>query len=94
MNTSRSVLLILSPFPNRHYRYSAVSSDLVDSTRDQSIAAGNGSTPRVLREIIREEGLTGAFKGLTPRIMKIAPACAIMIASYESGKRYLSPHLK
>lgn len=61
---------------------------------DRSAAGGNGSTPRVLREILREEGVSGAFRGLTARIFKIAPACAIMIASYESGKRYLTPHLK
>jgi solute carrier family 25 protein 39/40 len=48
---------------------------------------GNGSTPRVLRAIIREEGVAGAFRGFNARLIKIAPACAIMISSYEAGKR-------
>lgn len=28
------------------------------------------------------------FLGLVPRIMKVAPSCAIMISSYEFGKAY------
>ena len=54
---------------------------------DQRLSSGNGSTPQVLRAIWREEGLRGIFRGNTARILKIAPACAIMISSYETGKR-------
>jgi solute carrier family 25 protein 39/40 len=28
------------------------------------------------------------FPGLVPRLVKVAPACAIMISSYEYGKRF------
>jgi solute carrier family 25 protein 39/40 len=42
----------------------------------------------VLRNIVRDEGLRGAFTGLTARVAKIAPACAIMISSYEFSKAY------
>ncbi len=40
------------------------------------------------RGIVRSRGLSGLFVGLAPRIMKIAPACAIMISSYEYCKRF------
>lgn len=37
------------------------------------------SMPRVLLEIWREGGLQGLWKGCTPRMLKVAPACAIMV---------------
>ena len=43
----------------------------------------------MLREILKEEGLKGLWKGNVARVMKVAPACAIMISSYEVGKRIL-----
>ncbi|KAJ1939140.1 Carrier protein, mitochondrial [Linderina pennispora] len=44
----------------------------------------------MLRHIVAKEGLRGLFAGLAPRLMKIAPSCAIMISSYELGKIVLS----
>jgi solute carrier family 25 protein 39/40 len=44
----------------------------------------------VAREILAHEGVSGLFTGLIPRILKVAPACAIMIASYEYCKRFFS----
>jgi solute carrier family 25, member 39/40 len=44
--------------------------------------------PRFLAHIFREEGIHGLFKGWAARCMKVAPACAIMISSYEVGKRW------
>jgi solute carrier family 25, member 39/40 len=44
--------------------------------------------PRFLAHIFREEGITGLFKGWAARCLKVAPACAIMISSYEVGKRW------
>ena len=32
--------------------------------------------------------MKGLFTGLTPRIVKVAPACAIMISTFEYGKRF------
>ena len=49
--------------------------------------SGNGSTPRVLHAIWQAEGWAGLFRGHSARVLKIAPACAIMISSYEAGKR-------
>jgi solute carrier family 25 protein 39/40 len=30
------------------------------------------------------------YVGLLPRLLKIAPSCAIMISSYELGKRFFA----
>ncbi|KAK5103318.1 Carrier protein, mitochondrial [Lithohypha guttulata] len=46
------------------------------------------SMPRFLYHIMKEEGASGLFKGWIPRCLKVAPACAIMISSYELGKRW------
>ena len=45
------------------------------------------SMPRFLHSIWMEEGMGGLFKGWAARCLKVAPACAIMISSYEVGKR-------
>lgn len=42
---------------------------------------------RLLWHIFRTEGLPGLFRGCVPRTLRVAPACAIMISSYEVGKR-------
>ncbi|KAJ1814326.1 Carrier protein, mitochondrial [Coemansia sp. RSA 2599] len=46
--------------------------------------------PQILRHIAATEGFGGLFAGLTPRLMKVAPSCAIMISTYEFGKLLLS----
>jgi solute carrier family 25, member 39/40 len=46
------------------------------------------SMPRFLAHIFKEEGMRGLFRGWAARCMKVAPACAIMISSYEVGKRW------
>ena len=43
--------------------------------------------PRFLWHIYQEEGTAGLFRGWVPRMLKVAPACAIMISSYEVGKK-------
>lgn len=43
--------------------------------------------PRFLWHIYCTEGLNGLFKGWAARCLKVAPACAIMISSYEVGKK-------
>jgi solute carrier family 25 protein 39/40 len=45
------------------------------------------SMPRFLWHIFKTEGVAGLWKGWIPRTLKVAPACAIMISSYEVGKR-------
>ncbi|KAM8967672.1 mitochondrial glutathione transporter SLC25A40 [Pelodytes ibericus] len=46
------------------------------------------STWRVMNTIIIDNGLKGLFAGLIPRLIKVAPACAIMISTYEFGKNF------
>jgi solute carrier family 25 protein 39/40 len=45
------------------------------------------SMPRFLWHIWQEEGVAGLWRGWAARCLKVAPACAIMISSYEIGKR-------
>lgn len=71
----------------------------VGKTRTQvyrDAAASNGAAAarpeeqtmvRLLWHIFRAEGMAGLFKGWIPRTLKVAPACAIMISSYEVGKK-------
>lgn len=42
----------------------------------------------ILRAISKSEGISGLFAGMTPRLVRVGPACAIMISSYELGKVY------
>ena len=53
----------------------------------KTLAPEKQSMLRFLMHIFKEEGMSGLFKGWIPRTLKVAPACAIMISSYEVGKR-------
>lgn len=46
------------------------------------------STLRVMRELYQSQGVRSLFAGIVPRISKVAPACAIMISTYEFGKKF------
>lgn len=54
-----------------------------------SCTSARMSIPRFMTTIVQNEGWRALFVGLAPRTMKVAPACAIMITSYEMGKRLL-----
>ncbi|KAI8321675.1 mitochondrial carrier [Martensiomyces pterosporus] len=56
----------------------------------KSHAAQHRTFASMIRHILATEGAAGLFAGLTPRLMKIAPSCAIMISSYELGKQVLT----
>uniref|UniRef100_A0A6P6YMA1 Tyrosyl-DNA phosphodiesterase 2-like n=1 Tax=Dermatophagoides pteronyssinus TaxID=6956 RepID=A0A6P6YMA1_DERPT len=38
----------------------------------------------ILKKIYQEHGYRGLFTGIVPRLIRVAPACAIMISSYEA----------
>ncbi|XP_043262162.1 solute carrier family 25 member 40-like isoform X1 [Colletes gigas] len=52
----------------------------------------SGGTWNTIRKIYCQNGVRGLFTGLIPRIVKVAPACAIMIATFEHGKRFFQIH--
>lgn len=53
---------------------------------------GAGSLASVVEKIVSKHGFSGLYAGLVPRCVKIAPACAIMITSYEACRTYFSEH--
>lgn len=69
----------------------------VGKTRQQTVLHSGGlkgkdipenkTMPRFLFHIYKTEGVPGLFKGWAARCLKVAPACAIMISSYEIGKK-------
>ncbi|KAF2970141.1 hypothetical protein GQX73_g3448 [Xylaria multiplex] len=64
-----------------------------DSAKKTATSAGQTLAPeesnmvRLLWHIFKTEGVAGLWMGWIPRTLKVAPACAIMISSYEVGKR-------
>jgi len=48
------------------------------------------ATFKMLSQVLKEEGFRSLMTGAVPRCFKVAPACAIMISSYEFCKWYLS----
>ncbi|AAS53502.2 AFR131Cp [Eremothecium gossypii ATCC 10895] len=43
-----------------------------------------------LNAIRKSEGIRALYTGLLPRVMKIAPSCAIMISTYELSKKFFT----
>nr|XP_046255971.1 solute carrier family 25 member 40 isoform X2 [Scatophagus argus] len=52
----------------------------------------SSSTFSVMSRIVAQDGFGGLFKGFLPRLIKVAPACAIMISTYEFGKAFFHKH--
>lgn len=46
----------------------------------------------VLRKTIQQEGWRGLFKGVTPNLLKVAPAVSISYVVYENSKALLGLH--
>ncbi|KAG8320680.1 hypothetical protein J6590_062572 [Homalodisca vitripennis] len=44
------------------------------------------------RKIYADNGVRGLFTGLTPRLLKTAPSCAIMVSTFEYGKSYFEQY--
>ncbi|KAF7395324.1 hypothetical protein HZH68_009374 [Vespula germanica] len=52
----------------------------------------SSNTWTIIRKIYNQNGIKGLFTGLIPRLVKVAPACAIMIATFEHGKRFFQKY--
>ena len=55
----------------------------------KTAVATNNSTISLFRQILQTEGVPGLWRGNQTRMIKVAPACAVMLSSYEIGKRML-----
>ena len=64
------------------------SGDASKAGLSQVVSPDKQSMPKLLAQIYKEEGVRGLFRGCTPRVLKVAPACAIMISTYELGKKW------
>uniref|UniRef100_A0A6G1SA08 Solute carrier family 25 member 40 n=1 Tax=Aceria tosichella TaxID=561515 RepID=A0A6G1SA08_9ACAR len=62
--------------------------DLIDPSKRQGSDANNHRTTKILRKIYKQSGVPGLFSGIVPRVIKVAPSCAIMISCYEFGKQF------
>lgn len=49
---------------------------------------GWGANYAIASELVRNEGWTWLRAGLVPRLAKVIPACAIMIATYDAAKAF------
>ncbi|CAO1614215.1 unnamed protein product [Parajaminaea phylloscopi] len=65
-------------------RAGAASASADGSAGTAAKRASGSHTLGALRAILRDEGWQGMFRGLSPRIAKVAPACGLMIGSYEA----------
>jgi len=59
----------------------------VIKTRAQVGRKRPGATMVALREMVSSEGWTSLWRGVGPRVLKIGPSCAIVLASYEFFKK-------
>lgn len=74
---------VTTPFDVIKTRHQINSSNTLLSPR-------SSGTFNVFLTILRQEGWRELFQGLTARVAKVAPACAIMVSSYEFGKAYFA----
>ena len=58
------------------------------ATSEKTVSLGTGTMGQVMQKVIQQHGYRGLFAGFVPRCVKVAPACAIMITSYEMCKQY------
>ncbi|KAM8947314.1 mitochondrial glutathione transporter SLC25A39 isoform 2-T2 [Pelodytes ibericus] len=68
--------------------------ELGDLTAGKENEDHRSSTWGAMRRIWAESGTRGLFAGFMPRVIKVAPACAIMISSYEFGKTFFQQRNK
>ncbi|KAJ8719085.1 hypothetical protein PYW07_016641 [Mythimna separata] len=59
---------------------------------DDKVRQRASNMKEIARTIYVNHGYKGLFTGLLPRIFKVAPACAIMIATFEYGKQFFQKY--
>jgi solute carrier family 25 protein 39/40 len=82
--------LVTMPFDvgkTRTQVYRDTATTAATNAEKAAVAPAEQSMVRLLRHIVSTEGIAGLWKGWIPRTLKVAPSCAIMISSYEVGKR-------
>lgn len=67
--------------------------DIGKDNREGNVVQSGGSRRhnnmfKYLNMIRRNEGIQALYVGLGPRIVKIAPSCAVMISTYEISKKF------
>jgi len=55
---------------------------------DQMTSSKNMTILRTYSEVVAKDGHRALMAGFGPRILKVVPACAIMMSSYQFSKRY------
>ena len=86
MSSSKSSSSLMdNVFTNYDNRRMCIGSSRLQQQRGVNI--GELGTFGHMRHIAQEEGIVGLWKGNVTRMLKVAPACAIMISCYEFGKR-------
>lgn len=78
--------LVTTPFDVGKTRQQILMDSSMSAEQRRSLPEGK-VMPRFLWHIYCTEGWSGLFKGWTARTLKVAPACAIMISTYEVGKK-------
>ena len=65
----------------------------------QQVLVGSHSSPLgvcghnvfgITTRIVANQGMMGLFAGLLPRVLKVSPACAVMISSYDVTREILA----
>ncbi|KAF2881073.1 hypothetical protein ILUMI_25094 [Ignelater luminosus] len=55
-------------------------------SKENGVLVKTPTTWQIIKRLHFQYGVKGLFTGLVPRLIKVAPACAIMIATFEHGK--------
>ena len=81
---------VTHPFDVAKTRQQIASLDLLSATGRDVPSIVSRPALTLIREIARQEGAVALYAGLGARQVKIAPACAIMLSSYELAKSMFS----
>jgi len=63
--------------------------DVIKTIKQIELGRGEARTNlAITRHLVSTQGPASLFSGLAPRLLKVAPACAVMISSYEFCKEF------